>query len=123
MITIWAAVFLAMLEIKHFLFDFVFQTPYQLKNKGTYGHPGGLLHAGLHVLGTLIALIVIGAPAGLAVAILVAEFVVHYHLDWAKEYVGRRSGVTGGAFFWRLIGFDQLMHQLTYVAIFAVLFV
>jgi hypothetical protein len=117
-----AAIFLVLLEIKHFLFDFVFQTSYQLRHKGIYGHPGGLLHSGLHVLGTAVALLIVAAPAGLAAAVLAAEFVVHYHIDWAKEYVGRRAGIKDGAWFWRMIGMDQLLHQLTYVAIAAVLF-
>jgi hypothetical protein len=79
--TMAAVVLLAFMEVKHFLFDFVFQTPYQLKHKGVYGHPGGLLHSGLHVLGTAAALAAVAAPAGLtaglAAAILAAEFVVH----------------------------------------------
>jgi hypothetical protein len=117
-----AAIFLVLLEIKHFLFDFVFQTSYQLRHKGIYGHPGGLLHSGLHVLGTAVALLIVAAPAGLAAAVLAAEFVVHYHIAWAKEYVGRTAGIKDGAWFWRMIGLDQLLHQLTYVAIAAVLF-
>ena len=35
----------AVLMVKHALADFYLQTPYQYLNKGTYGHPGGLLHA------------------------------------------------------------------------------
>ena len=57
---------LALLQAKHFLFDFVFQTPYQLKNKGTYGHPGGLLHAGLHAAGSLPAILLFQPAASLA---------------------------------------------------------
>lgn len=33
---------------KHFIIDFLLQGQYQWKNKGTYGHPGGLLHSALH---------------------------------------------------------------------------
>ncbi|MEP7292538.1 MAG: hypothetical protein ABI835_12190, partial [Chloroflexota bacterium] len=31
------------LELKHFVFDYPLQRPYQFLNKGTYGHPGGIL--------------------------------------------------------------------------------
>lgn len=113
---------LALLQVKHFLFDFVFQTMYQLKNKGTYGHPGGILHAGLHVFGTLLVLLVVLPPLSLALIVLIGEFVVHYHIDWGKEQIVRRFRWTDGANFWRMIGLDQLMHQLTYVAILAILF-
>jgi hypothetical protein len=113
---------LVVLELKHFVFDFILQTPYQLRNKGTYGHPGGILHSGLHVAGTLLAFLVITPSPWLGVAIVVGEFVVHYHIDWAKEQIGRRLRLkpdSGG--FWTALGADQLLHHLTYVAITAIL--
>ena len=48
---------------------------------------------------------------------LVAEFVVHYHIDWVKEQVVRRYDIREGARFWNAIGVDQLLHNLTYLAI------
>jgi hypothetical protein len=38
-------VVLAMLQVKHVVCDHPLQSRYQLQNKGTYGHPGGILHA------------------------------------------------------------------------------
>jgi hypothetical protein len=114
---------LLLLQVKHFLFDFILQTPYQLKNKGTYGHPGGILHSGLHAVGTGVVLLVVATPPAMLVAIMVGEFLVHYHIDWAKEQITRRSGGAQNAFFWRMIGLDQFLHQLTYVAIAAILYV
>lgn len=120
--TALACLFLVALAVKHFLFDFVLQTPYQLANKGKYGHPGGLLHSGLHVLGTAAALAIVGPAPTVFLAILVAEFVVHYHIDWGKEQITARHGSGMDGFFWRMIGLDQLLHHLTYVAIAAALF-
>lgn len=109
---------LVALQLKHFVCDFLLQTPYQLRNKGTYGHPGGILHAGIHAVGTLPALFILGAGPGMIAAVIVAEFVVHYHADWGKEQFGRRMKLTpANALFWQALGFDQLVHQLTYVAI------
>jgi hypothetical protein len=113
---------LLLLQVKHFLFDFVLQSPYQLKNKGTYGHPGGILHSGLHAVGTALILLVFATPPGILLAIVVGEFVVHYHIDWAKEQITRRQGGKQNAFFWQMIGLDQLLHQLTYLAIAAILY-
>ena len=48
---------------------------------------------------------------------LIAEFVVHYHIDWGKERVVRHFDWREGARFWNAIGFDQLLHGLTYLAI------
>jgi hypothetical protein len=117
-----AVLLLLLLQLKHFLFDFVLQTPYQLKNKGTYGHPGGILHSGLHVAATALILFILATPVVLLIAIVVGEFLVHYHIDWGKEQITRREGTGQNAFFWRMIGLDQLLHQLTYIAIAAILY-
>jgi len=109
---------LAVLLTKHVIVDFFLQTPYQWKNKGVYGHPGGLLHAGLHALGTCAVFVVVTSSTLLAVGIILGEFVVHYHIDWAKERIGRHMkwGFHQNGY-WRAMGIDQWLHQLTYVAI------
>ena len=104
--------------IKHFLVDFLLQKPYQYQNKGTYGHPGGLIHAGLHGVGTILSLWIF---ADLPWILLMAVFdvIVHYHVDWAKVNINRHFGWTATTHeeFWWLLGFDQLLHWLTYCAI------
>jgi hypothetical protein len=112
-----AITLLALLLVKHCLCDFVFQTPWQLSQKGTYGAPGGLVHAGSHVTGTFIALLAVMPSPSVFMTVLVAEFVVHYHIDWVKEQVVRRCDIREGARFWNAIGVDQLLHNLTYLAI------
>jgi len=119
---------LLLLQLKHFVCDFVTQTPYQMRYKGTYGHPGGLVHAGLHVIGTAAVLIVLNVatrlqmPVTLLVALLAAEFVLHYHIDWGKEQVVKPFVEKQGAAYWAIFGFDQFLHQATYVAIAYVVF-
>jgi Protein of unknown function (DUF3307) len=109
-------------EAKHFVCDFVLQTAYQYRNKGTYGHPGGLLHAGLHAAGSLPAVLISAQNGGFVAAILAAEFVIHYHVDWLKEQVNKRYGLTTrDAPFWMVFGADQLTHQMTYLAMLVVL--
>ena len=82
---------LLLLQVKHFICDFVTQTQYQLRYKGIYGHPAGLVHAGLHAIGSAIVLVGLGVatllPASitLLIVLLAAEFVLHYHIDWGKE--------------------------------------
>ena len=64
------------------------------------------------------------APASLLLALGIAtsEFVIHYHVDWAKEQYGRRLKATPQtATYWHALGLDQLAHGLTYVGIVAVL--
>ena len=113
----------AYLAVKHTAGDFFLQTPYQYKNKGIYGHPGGLLHAGIHA-GLTAPVFAILAPegGGMVAAILAGEFVAHYHIDWLKERIVKDYGLEMGyPWFWRVLGVDQLLHGLTYVAIIALL--
>lgn len=106
------------LLVKHLVFDFFLQTAYQYRNKGIYGHPGGILHAGLHAFGTAFLFFYIAPGAALGAAILIGEFVVHYHIDWSKEQFVKRLGLTAeDAEFWWALGVDQFLHGATYVAI------
>jgi ABC-type phosphate transport system permease subunit len=109
----------AILMAKHAVADFYLQTTYQYMNKGTYGHPGGLIHAGIHVaLTPLVYLVLAPVSILLALGIAVGEFLVHYHTDWLKEQINRRKGWTvNDHSFWSLLGTDQLVHGLTYLAI------
>jgi hypothetical protein len=113
---------LLILQIKHFVADFVLQTPYQFLNKGKYGHPGGIIHAGIHALGSLFAFFVITPSLRLGIAIFACEFVAHYHIDWLKERtVKRQQWVFPQAEFWWTFGADQVLHQLTYLVMAGVL--
>ncbi len=118
-LNLWA---LLALELKHFLCDFVLQTEYQVRTKGIYGHFGGFIHSGLHILGTVPALLIMGAGLKAMAVILAVEFVVHYHADWMKSAVDKRYqwGMTDQRY-WILFGTDQLIHQLTYIGILFVL--
>lgn len=115
------AIFLGftILSVKHTIADYFLQTPYQVFNKGTYGHPGGLLHSGIHVALTVPVFLVL-PPSSLlfAALILTGEFLVHYHVDWLKEQVNKKQSWQPDApSFWRTFGVDQLAHTLTYIAI------
>ncbi len=109
---------LFLLFIKHFVCDFPLQAnPWIYRNKGTYMHPGGIAHAGIHALGTLLVLVpFIGSVSVLYAAI---DMLVHYHIDWAKMNISKRYDLqpNNSDRFWILLGFDQLLHHITYFAI------
>lgn len=97
--------------------DFFWQTPRMLADRGRYLHMGRAQHAGLHVIGSALALVIVGASVPLVAAIVLAEWGAHYHIDWAKGRWSDRSGHTptdGG--YWQAVGVDQALHQLTYLA-------
>ena len=107
-----------LLIVKHFIVDLPAQTPYQWMNKGIYGHPGGLLHAGLHgatTFGVLVFFVV--APYALFLGVL--DAIVHYHIDWAKMNINKHYGWTAdkNPEFWWLLGLDQFLHYFTYIVI------
>ena len=104
-------------QVKHFVADYLLQSTYVVANKGRCGHPGGILHAAIHMLASVPVLLALAVPLpGLIVTIL-CEGVVHYHLDWAKDRLQKRLGLTvTQRAYWGLFGADQLLHQFTYVA-------
>jgi Protein of unknown function (DUF3307) len=112
---------LVILQVKHYLFDFVFQRPYEFfRHKGDYGHPSGIIHAGLHAFGSTPAFLVITPTFWVGAAIVVGEFLIHYHVDWTKEQIERRLSLSA-ANKSLVLGADQLAHHLTYAAMIAVL--
>ncbi len=122
-IVLLALAAVGVLMFKHAVADFYLQTPFQYLNKGTYGHPGGFVHAGIHVaLTPLVYLVLLPGSLLMAGAIALGEFLVHYHVDWLKEQVTHRNGLTPqNPGFWYALGTDQLVHGLTYLGIVAAL--
>lgn len=117
---------LILLQIKHFICDFPLQKPYQYLNKGTYGHNGGVLHAGIHGVGTFLALFVAAIVFKSNDLLIFEMFLfavidayIHYHIDWGKVKINKHYGwkCDNSEKFWYLLGFDQLLHQLTYILI------
>lgn len=99
--------------IKHFLADFVFQTKYQWSNKGTFLHPGGLLHSGIHAALTTLILLINDVCF---VELILLDFVSHYVIDYCKVNINRKFNFTPDTYgFWVMTGLDQLLHYLTYI--------
>lgn len=112
------------LFVKHFICDFPLQAfPYQYKNKGTYFHPGGMLHAAIHFYATFLVLIVFHQSFSVAGSLATLDYVLHYHIDWAKMNLGKRYNLTptNSEWFWILLGLDQFLHACTYFLIVALL--
>jgi len=113
---------LLVLATKHLAFDFLLQSLSQIKNKRIYGHPDGLLHAAGHAVGTCLAFFVITPSIAIGSSIAIAEFAIHYHIDWLKEIIGERLKLRiDQKSFWAIFGIDQWLHQLTYLGIALVL--
>jgi hypothetical protein len=116
MVTSQVLLLVLLLQVKHLVADFFLQNRYMLENRRIYGHPGGLMHVAIHLAGSVLALLVVGvSPVTLGVLIL-AEGLVHYHMDWAKDnFVAWRGLTPRDALFWHATGVDQAVHHLTYL--------
>ncbi|MEM9333149.1 MAG: DUF3307 domain-containing protein [Pseudomonadota bacterium] len=109
-------ILLAAFQVKHMLADYFLQTSLMLANRAVYLHPGRALHCLVHVVGSLLCLLAFGIPVALIILVLVAEWIAHYHIDFAKGVWSDRAAHTPSeASYWRAFGADQLLHQLTYV--------
>ena len=133
-----------LLTIKHFFGDGPLQTDYQYKNKGKWLHPDGLLHAGIHGVGTFLAILLTfvfvetGKPmwylGSFAALIAVGDFIIHYLIDLTKIKATEKYGWTefgeigvgktrkkaliihNNKYFWAIMA-DQAAHFLTYIII------
>lgn len=103
-------------QTKHLLCDFVLQTKFQISNKGFYGHRGGVLHAGSHILFSAPILVMLTHSVTAIAAALALEFLIHYHFDWLKARTERvRNWTPDQDIYWIAFGTDQFVHQVTYV--------
>lgn len=110
-------VLFCLLQIKHMFADFFMQTPKMLEGRGQYLHMGRAQHAAIHSIGSAIVFALIGASPLFILVLVALEWVVHFNIDWCKgRYCETQDLTPFKAAFWRATGFDQAMHQLTYVA-------
>lgn len=110
-------VLMAVMAVKHFCADFLLQTAAIARGKAAQQRwlAPLLLHALGHAALTLVIAILF-FPALWWVAAV--EFVVHAGIDRAKVIAGNKARIdTSMTAYWWLLGFDQMLHQLTNIAI------
>lgn len=112
----YALIIVALLFTKHFIVDFPLQPRYMYSNKGTYGHFGGILHAWAHGVGTWLCF---AFYTKYAILYAVVDMLIHYHVDWAKVQINKRTGwgPNTNEEFWWLLGLDQFLHAMTYIGL------
>jgi hypothetical protein len=108
---------LFLLELKHFICDGPLQTRAMIAEKAVYGKPMGVVHAVIHGAASVAMLAIAGVSWGLVAGLALADALVHYHIDFAKENIVKSVGWTARDrhFWWALAG-DQALHHFTYLA-------
>ena len=73
-------------------------------------------HALKNAIGTAACFVPFSSMA-IVIAVLVADFMAHYHIDFFKMNINRIKswGPLTHNEFWMLTGLDQFCHQLTYL--------
>lgn len=108
---------LCLLQIKHMFADYYLQTPKMLSGRGEYLHMGRAQHAAVHVVGSIIVFLIFGTPLAFILIIGALEWFIHFNIDYAKaSYSDKKRLEPNQPAFWRAAGLDQLMHNLTYIA-------
>jgi|688.fasta_scaffold24683_5 hypothetical protein len=108
------------LNVKHFFIDYAWQTDKQINEKHQYLKLSGIEHSAFHAIFTYLILIHF-IDIETAIILGMIDFFLHYHIDWAKMYIITKYDYTPyDRPFWIWQGFDQFLHQLTYILITAV---
>jgi Protein of unknown function (DUF3307) len=112
---------LFLLQIKHWYIDFVNQSAEEIKRKGTYLDCRGIQHSIKHGTATAVIFCLFISIAG-AVLLGLIDFLLHYHIDWAKINITKKYNYTSdNPKFWMWLGLDQLAHQITYLGLVSLL--
>jgi hypothetical protein len=108
---------LTLLQIKHWIVDFVNQSEEEMACKGIYGHCLGIHHSLKHGIGTFVCLLPFTGFDNIAYTTVLAflDFTIHYHVDYIKIHYGNND--IDDKKFWYYLGLGQLLHQLTYLTI------
>lgn len=110
---------LTLFVIKHFIADFLLQFNYMIEEKGRYLATGGIQHSAIHGILTYFILLYFTNPYT-STMLAMLDFVIHYHIDWAKMNLSQGL-TTDNHKFWIWLGFDQMLHYLTYILIIGIL--
>ena len=74
----------AAFQIQHLVADFFLQNTKMIMGRERYWHMGRAQHAGIHAVFSLVVLAMFGAPWVVIFWMVLAEFVVHFHIDWGQ---------------------------------------
>jgi hypothetical protein len=115
---IWMLLTLALLFVKHWYVDFVNQTMEEVHHKGIYLDWRGVKHSLKQGLATVAVFAFMSTSVEGALFLGAVDFVLHYHIDWAKININKKNNYTiEDPKFWMWLGADQLAHCLTYIGL------
>ena len=116
---LWFAVFMILLLIKHYVIDFAIQGKYMTRRASKKDWLMPLVaHSGAHGIATLIVLVPLGYVIGNVQAVLLAalaDATCHFIIDLSRSRLFHYNVFQPS--YWTVHGMDQLLHNVTYVAL------
>lgn len=107
-----------LLMAKHTIADYFLQRMWMIQDKSIYGAPGGIWHAAIHGIGTVLVLVPFLVSNLLAIVLALLDAVIHYHIDYVKSNIWKKHQLDNTqTLYWVLQGVDQYLHFLTYALI------
>ncbi|MGO8799050.1 MAG: DUF3307 domain-containing protein [Roseiarcus sp.] len=123
-VPLWSlCILLVVMALKHYVADFLLQTNWMAHGKER--REGWQAPLAVHVLcHGVITLVIMWVVAPRLWWLALVDIAVHATIDRCKTLIGLRGGWDAQrAEFWWLIGFDQMLHQITNIALVAALYV
>ena len=115
-------ILLVLLQVKHFICDYLLQTPYMLQKANVQNWMKPLFaHSLVHAIGTFIVFAYINLTYALYFAVV--DLILHFIVDRIKASpnIGNRWGIDKPQFWWAL-GLDQMAHHLINILFVIILF-
>lgn len=118
-----ALLVLLLLNFKHVIVDFYFQTNQMVKEKGYLKELGGYVHAMHHAIATTMIVGFFTESSLILISLILLDFISHYVIDYSKINICKKMNIQfGSKSFWVGMGLDQYAHQIVYITITYILF-
>lgn len=102
-----------LLNLKHFIAEYILQTPHIAGGKIRYGSVNSFIHIFHHAFGTMVTGLILKFNLVLILGLVIVESIIHYHVDWAVAHFGAHSYKDKK--YWQWLGIEQFMHQQTFI--------
>jgi hypothetical protein len=105
--------FAVLLNLKHFICEYVLQTAAISASKIRYGSINSFIHIIHHAFGTLVVGLILDFDLDLTLGLVVLEAILHYHIDWVHMKFGAQSYKDKN--YWQWLGAEQFAHHQTFI--------
>ena len=107
------AVFGILLNLKHFICEYILQDEHLFRNRIRYGSINSFIHILHHAFGTLVVGLILDFDLVLILGLVLLEAIIHYHVDWIVAHFGAKSYKDKK--YWQWHGAEEFLHHITFI--------